>query len=99
MVFIFHNWFGLGEFVTLMRKSLDAILMITSRLIKQGFRYTKLVKSLKKFYTKYIYLMDNHVCFRRHISEGICPLYIGVPALFKHVTTEETITINNNHPW
>ena len=65
-------------------------LMITSRLIKQGFRYSKLVKSFKKFYVKYIHLMDNYnVCLRRHISEGICPLYIGVPVLFKHVTTRK----------
>ena len=65
-------------------------LMITSRLIKQGFRYTKLVKSFKKFYVKYIHLMDNYnVCLRRHISEGICPLHIGLPMLFKHVTTRK----------
>ena len=65
-------------------------LMITGRLIKQGFRYSKLVKSFKKFYIKYIHLMDNYnVCLKRHISEGICPLYIGLPVLFKHVTTRK----------
>ena len=56
----------------------------------QGFRYSKLVKSFKKFYVKYIHLMDNYnVCLRRHISEGICPPYIRVPVLFKHVTTRK----------
>ena len=62
--------------------------LITTRLIKQGFLYTKLVKSFRNFYVKYIHLMDKYnVCLKRHISEGICGLYVGRPLLYKQVTT------------
>ena len=61
------------------------IMMITTRLIKQGFRYNKLVGSFKKFYVKYIHRYN--VGLKRHVYEGICGLYIGRPSLYRHVTT------------
>ena len=53
--------------------------LLTTRLIRQGFLYVKLVKSFKKFYLKY-------VCLKRHISDGVCGLYVGLPSMYKHVT-------------
>ena len=53
-------------------------LLITTRLIRQGFR---LVFSFKKFFVKYIHLLDKYgVCMKRHISDGICGLYYVQPS-------------------
>ena len=61
--------------------------LITTRLIRQGFLYVKLVKSFKKFYVKYTNLMSKYnVCLKRHISDGVCGLYVGLPTMYKHVT-------------
>ena len=61
--------------------------LITTKLIRQGFHYTKLVRTFKKFYRKYVSLMDRYgVCLRRHISEGICRPYISIPSLYRNVT-------------
>ena len=53
---------------------------ITTKLIKQGFRYWS-----EKFYMKYIHLMDRYNV--GHIYDGICGLYVGHPSLFRQVTT------------
>ena len=62
-------------------------MVITSRLIKQGFLYTKLVTSFKKICVKYIHL----VCLKNHISDGISGLYNVKPLLYKHVTTRRPL--------
>ena len=67
-------------------------MVITSRLIKQGFLYTKLVTSFKKFYVKYIHLVGKYnVCLKNHISDGISGLYNVKPLLYKHVTTRRPL--------
>ena len=44
-------------------------MLVTSRLIKQGFLYVKLVRSFKKFYIKYVNLMSKYnVGMKRHVS-------------------------------
>ena len=64
-------------------------LLITTRLMRQGFRYTRLVFSFKKFFVKYIHLLNKcGVCMKRHISDGICDLYYVQPSLYKHVTIQ-----------
>ena len=56
--------------------------------IKQGFLYVELVRSFKKFYMKYVNLMSKcNVRTKRHVSEGICGLYDGLPSVYKFVTT------------
>ena len=61
--------------------------LITTRLIRQGFLYVNVVKSFKKFYVKYTYLMSKYnVCLKRHISDGVCGVYVGLPSMYKHVT-------------
>ena len=60
-------------------------MLVTSRLIKLGFLYVKVVRSFK---TLYINLMSKYnVCMERHVSEGICGLYDGFPSVYKLVTT------------
>ena len=67
-------------------------MVITSRLIKQGFLYTKLVTSFKKIYVKYIHLVGKYnVCLKNHISDGISGLYNVKPLLYKHVTTRRPL--------
>lgn len=62
-------------------------LLITTRLIKQGFRYGRLVRSFKKFFVRYVHLVDRYgVCLKRHVSEGVCGLYHGPPSLYRHIT-------------
>ena len=62
--------------------------LVTSRLIKRGFLYVELVRSFKKFYIKYVNLMSKcNVCMKRHVSDGICGLYDGLPSVYNLVTT------------
>lgn len=47
-------------------------LFITNKLLKQGYRYHKLVKSFSKFFRKYRYLIEKFNCTRRFlIIKGI----------------------------
>ena len=70
-----------------MKNLLNQERLITTRLTRQGFLYVKLVKSFMSFYVKYKNLMSNYnVCLKRHISDGVCGLYVGLPSMYKHVT-------------
>lgn len=52
---------------------------ITEKLLNQGYRYHKLVKSFSKFFHKYQYLLDKFNCTRRYlIVNGIShPKFYG----------------------
>ena len=73
--------------------------LVTSRLIKRGFLYVELVRSFKKFYIKYV--SKCNVRTKRHVSEGICGLYDGLPSVYKFVTTRRprlwTLMCTNLH--
>ena len=58
--------------------------MITDRLIKQGFRYSKLCKTFSR---KHRTIFNRYgVSVRQHIDEGICrPLWI-ISKLSKNIT-------------
>ena len=52
---------------------MDRNRMITDRLIKQGFRYSKLCKTFKKFSRNHRTIFNRYgVSVRQHIDEGIC---------------------------
>ena len=57
---------------------MDRNRMIIDRLIKQGFHYSKLCKTFKKFSRKHRTIFNRYgVSVRQHIDEGICrPLCI-----------------------
>ena len=58
---------------------------MTSRLIKQGFRYSKLCKTFKKFCRKHVSLVKKFgACVRRHVSDGI-ELPLCVWLLGRHI--------------
>ena len=55
-----------GAFVTKNRQ-------ITTRLIQQGFRYSKLCDTFKKFSRRHKSIIEKYgVCYRHHIRDGIC---------------------------
>jgi hypothetical protein len=58
---------------------------LTTRVIRQGFLHSKLVRNFKTFYSRYVTIIDKYgTSLSRNISDGICN---GLPALYKHVTT------------
>ena len=60
---------------------------VTTRLIKQGFRFSKLCKCFKKFNRRYSHLFNKYnITLRKHIEDGICRPLCGLPMLSKHVT-------------
>ena len=62
--------------------------LLTERLIKQGFWYSKLGISFKKFSRRHSMLFNKYaVSVKRHIREGICiPLDVK-PDLVRNITT------------
>ena len=62
--------------------------LLTKRLIKQGFWYSKLSVSFKKFSRKHLMSFNKYaVSVKRHIREGICiPLDVK-PDLIRNITT------------
>ena len=61
--------------------------MITDRLIKQGFRYSKLCKTFKKFSRKHRTIFNRYgVSVRQHIDEGICRPLCIIRKLSKNIT-------------
>ena len=62
--------------------------LLTKRLIKQGFWYSKLSVSFKKFSRRHSMLFNKYaVSVKRHIREGICiPLDVK-PDLVRNITT------------
>ena len=64
---------------------------MTSRLIKQGFRYSKLCKTFKKFCRKHVSLVKKFgACVRRHINDGIELPLCGVATLGRHISYRPT---------
>ena len=63
-------------------------LLLTERLIKQGFWYNKLSVSFKKFSRRHSMLFNKYaISVKRHIREGICiPLDVK-PDLVRNITT------------
>ena len=62
--------------------------LLTKRLIKQGFWYSKLSVSFKKFSRRHSMLFNKYaVSVKRYIREGICiPLDVK-PDLVRNITT------------
>ena len=61
--------------------------ILTSRLIRQGFLYSKLCRAFKCFSRKYSHLLGKYnVSIRSHIHDGICLPLCAVRALTKHIT-------------
>ena len=66
---------------------MDRNRMITDRLIKQGFRYSKLCKTFKKFSRKHRTIFNRYgVSVRQHIDEGICRPLCIIRKLSKNIT-------------
>ena len=64
---------------------------MTSRLIKQGFRYSKLCKTFKEFCRNHVSLFEKFgACIRHHISDGIELPLCGVAALGRHISYRPT---------
>ena len=62
-------------------------MIITTRLIKQGYQYTKLCKCMKKFSRKHKLIFNKYgKCLKRHIQDGICLPVCSLPQLSKHFT-------------
>ena len=65
-------------------------MMITSRLIQQGFRYTKLCDYFKKFSRRYKSIFNKYgVSVRQHIMDGICQPLCGIRTLSKNITMRQ----------
>ena len=62
--------------------------MITSRLIHQGFHYTKLCDSFKKFSREHKSIFSRYgVSIKRHILDGICQPLAIIRSMSRRVTT------------
>ena len=60
---------------------------ITSRLVKQGFRYNKLCKAFKRFSRSHVSLFQKFgACVKQHIWDGICLPLCETSALTRNVT-------------
>ena len=65
---------------------------ITSRLIRQGFRYTKLCDYFKKFSRRHKSIFNKYgVSVRQHIMDGICRPLCGIRTLSKNITIRRQI--------
>ena len=61
--------------------------LLTERLIKQGFWYSKLCKYFKKFVRRYYALFSKYgVSVRTHVHEGICIPLVVKHELSRHIT-------------
>ena len=59
---------------------------LTQRLIHQGFRYSALCLTFKRFAKKFTQVLDKYGCsIRKHIEDGIC-LPAMDPFLSRHVS-------------
>ena len=60
---------------------------LTSRLVKQGFHYDKLVSNFKKFSSKYPLIFNKFgMTLKRHVMDGICVPLVALPCMSKHIT-------------
>ena len=63
-------------------------LLLTERLNKQGFWYSKLCTFFKKFVRRYYALFSKYgVSVRTHVHEGICIQLVVKHELSKHIIT------------
>lgn len=61
--------------------------LMTSKLIKQGYHYTKLCTCFKKFSKKHKSIMDKYgICIKQHIFDGICRPLLQLRSLSRRVT-------------
>ena len=61
---------------------------LTTRLVKQGFHYDKLIFSFKKFSSKYPQIFSKFgVSLRKHIEDGICLPIVAIQRLSKNINT------------
>ena len=76
MVYIYLNLFALPEHL---RMLLTSIIVTTSKLLKQGYRYHKLRKAFSKFYRRHFELIKKyHVSLKKLMQQGICnPEFYG----------------------
>ena len=88
-VFNFREWY-LGSRSSRLAKNMPYT-VLTKRLIKQGFWYSKLSVSFKKFSRRHSMLFNKYaVSVKRHIREGICiPLDVK-PDLVRNITTRNS---------
>ena len=61
MVYTFRNLFVLQEYVLMLMPSTTETHFLTSKLIKQGYRYHKLRKGVSKFYYRHSELIVNTI--------------------------------------
>ena len=62
--------------------------LLTERLIRQRFWYSKLFKVFKKFVSRHYVLFSRYgVSVRTHVHEGICIPLVVKHELSKHITT------------
>ena len=61
---------------------------LTSRLVKQGFLYDKLVTSFKGFCSRYPEIFSKFkVSIRKHVEDGICLPTVAINRLSTRVST------------
>ena len=62
--------------------------LLTSRLVKQGFLYNKLVISFKRFLAKYPEIVSKfRVSIKKHVEDSICLPSVAISRLSTQVTT------------
>ena len=73
--------------------------LLTKRLIKQGFWYSKLSVSFKKFSRRHSMLFNKYaVSVKRHIREGICiPLDVKPDLVRKLISLLGIVVVVNVH--
>ena len=65
--------------------------LVTTRLIKQGFRYSKLCHCFKKFSRRHNNIFNKYgKCLKQHIVDGICRPLCVLPGLTKYITVRNS---------
>ena len=65
--------------------------LVTTRLIKQGFRYSKLCRCFKKFSRRHNNIFNKYgKCLKQHIVDGISRPLCVLPGLTKYITVRNS---------
>ena len=73
MVYRYINSFALPEHLCILSDFNNRNKFLTAKLLKQGYRYHKLLKAFFKFYSRYFELIEKyHVSLKKLLQQGTC---------------------------
>ena len=91
-VFTFRSWLDLLDVVLAFCISILKNIQITSKLLTQGYRYDKLRKTFRKFFSLYSELQSKFgdISFQEYLSKGISNLVFNDDLVYKLRRVKDT---------